>query len=401
MSEINLTPLLDLCQGKIVDQYIIFEAARINVVVMPDERYNPKCSRCGLICKSVHSYVDRDIRDMNVYNFKTYITCCYRKVRCKKCRSIVVEDNGLTTAPGIRITKRLEEYIAVLCKFMTVDDVAKHLELDWKTVKAVHKKYLLSKFTDEYIGRPKILVVDEIAIHKGHKYLTVIIDWDTKKVLWIGKDRKVESIKRFYSLLSPEQMNGIKAVAMDMWKPFIKGTQECIPHANIVFDQFHVIKTFGKIIDKIRIAEYAAASKEERLVMKGSRYILLKNSENLEDKEKSQLDKIVAINQNITKTLILKDLLKKLWDYNYTASAKKFLDYWCQTAIESGIKHLKGFVRMLRNHEYGILSHCKYPIHTSIIEGFNNKIKVIKRKAYGFNDVEYFILVVKEAFSCN
>jgi len=396
MSGINLTPLLSDCQAKVVDQYVIPDTKTVNIVVMPDERYNPICSQCRTVCKSVHSYTDRNIRDMNVFDFKTIIACCYRKVRCPNC-GIKVEDIGLTE-PGLRITKRLAEYIAFLCRFVTIADVAKHVKLDWKTVKDVHKRYLLHKFSHEDFGSPRIIVVDEIAIHKGHSYLTVVIDWDTRKVLWMGKDRKEETLKRFFDQLTPQQKNGIKAVAMDMWKPFINATRNNLPNASIVFDQFHVIKTFGKIIDKVRAAEYAAASKEEKSVMKGSKYILLKNEENLRESEKNKLEKIRAMNVNITNMLILKDLLKKIWDYKTVAAAKKFLEYWCNLARESGIKYLKSFIRMLRKHEYGILSHCIYPVHTSIIEGFNNKIKVIKRKAYGFNDIEYFILVVKDAF---
>ncbi len=399
MSEINLTPLLPDCQAKVVDQYVIFDKKVVNVVLMPDERYNPICSKCRAACKKVHSYTDRDIRDLNVFDFKTNIVCCYRKVRCPNC-GITVEDIGITE-PGVRITKRLAEYIVILCHFMAITDVARHLSLDWKTVKEVHKKYLLHKFSNENFGRPRILVVDEIAIHKGHKYLTVVIDWDSKKVLWIGKDRRLDSLKRFYSLLSDEQKKGIKAVAMDMWKPFVKATLDCLPNTCIVFDQFHMLNTFSKIIDKIRVAEYMAASKEDKEIIKGSRYLLLKNSENLHEEEKSKLNKILAINKNITTTLILKDLLKKLWSHRHADKASEFLEYWCHLALDSGIKYLKSFVKTLQTHAHGILSHCMYPIHTSIIEGFNNKIKLIKRKAYGFNDMEYFTLVVKEAFFSN
>jgi len=399
MSEMNLTPLLDLCQAKVVDQYAIPAIKMVNIIIMPDERYNPICSKCRIVCKSIHSYTDRNIRDMNVFDFKTIITCCYRKLRCPNC-GIKVEDIGLS-APGLRVTKRFSEYIAFLCRFMTISDVAKHTALDWKTVKEIHKRYLLQKFANEDLGNPKIIVVDEIAIHKGHSYLTVIIDWDTKKVLWMGKDRKEETLKRFFDQLTLEQKKGIKAVAMDMWRPFINATKMNLPNADIVFDQFHVIKTFSKIIDKVRVAEYTAASKEEKSVMQGSRYILLKNQENLSKSEKVKLEKISAMNINITNIMILKDLLKKIWNYKNPARARKFIDYWCDLAQESGIKYLNSFIRMLRKHEYGMISHCTHPVHTSIIEGFNNKIKVIKRKAYGFNDLEYFILLIKDAFFSN
>lgn len=399
MSEINLKPLYEFCQVKVIDQFISLDVKMINIVTKPDERYNPICSRCHSICPSVHSYAERCVRDMNVFDFKTTVTCCYRKVRCINC-GIVVENISMIE-PGMRITKRLADYIVVLCHFMTITDVAKHIGLGWNTVKEIHKQYLLEKFSNEDFGKPRILAVDEIAIRKGHNYLTVVINWETRRVLYVGQDRKTETLNKFYRLLTKEQRDGIEAVAMDMWKPFIKATQNCLPKASIIFDQFHVIKTFGKVIDKIRVSEYAKASTEDRAVIKGSRFILLKNAENLFDDQKAKLQELVAINKNISTVLILKDQLKKLWDYKYQAVAEKFLEDWCNFAIESGIKHLKTFVKTLKNHAYGILSHCKHQIHTSLLEGINNKIKVIKRKAYGFNDIEYFTLVIKEAFFSN
>jgi len=399
MSKINLKPLYEFCQVKVIDQFISLDVKMINIVTKPDERYNPICRRCRSVCPSVHSYAERCVRDMNVFDFKTTVTCCYRKVRCINC-GIVVEDISLLE-PGMRITKRLAAYIVILCHFMTITDVAKHIGLGWNTVKEIHKQYLLEKFSNEDFGKPRILAVDEIAIRKGHNYLTVVINWETRRVLYVGKDRKTETLNKFYRLLTKEQRDGIEAVAMDMWNPFIKATQGCLPKASIIFDQFHVVKTFGKVIDKIRVSEYAKASKEDRAVIKGSRFILLKNPENLFDDQKAKLQELVAINKNISTVLILKDQLKKLWDYKYQAVAEKFLEDWCNLAIESGIKHLKTFVKTLKNHAYGILTHCKHQIHTSLLEGINNKIKVIKRKAYGFNDIEYFTLVIKEAFFSN
>lgn len=398
MSEINLKAFYADCQAKIIDQFISVDCKMVNIVTKPDERYNPTCSRCHSVCLSIHSYTERSVRDMNVFDFMTTITFCYRKVRCDKC-GIVVEDINMLE-PGMRITKRLADYIVVLCHFMTITDVSKHVGLGWNTVKEVHKQHLLDRFSNEDFGKPRIIAVDEIALKKGHNYLTVVINWETRRILYVGNGRKTDALKKFYGMLTKAQRAGIEAVAMDMWKPYIKATRKCLPNAAIVYDQFHVVKTFGTVIDKIRISEYARATDEERAVMKGTKYILLKNSENLFEDERARLQELVAINKNITTTMILKDQLKKLWDCQHPEEARKTLEDWCDLAITSGIKQLKSFVKMLKDHAYGILTHCKYRIHTSLIEGINNKIKLIKRKAYGFNDIEYFILVMKEAF-CN
>lgn len=244
--------------------------------------------------------------------------------------------------------------------------------------------------------------MDEISVRKRHHYLTVIVDWETGRVLWVGEGRRYETVKGFFDSLSKEQRDSIEAIAMDMWDPYIKAVKECCPKAAIVFDQFHVVKAFGNVINKVRNAEYRKADKTKKEIIKGSKYLLLKNKDNLLEEEKPRLKAILKLNEAITTVYILKDYLKKLWHYKYPKSAKKAIDNWCSLAYESGIRAVKAFAKPLKRYAYGIINHCKFPIHTSRLEGINNKIKVIKSKAYGFHDIEYFSLIIKSSFFfCN
>jgi len=240
------------------------------------------------------------------------------------------------------------------------------------------------------------LAVDEISLRKGHHYLTVIIDWQTGRV---GKDRRYETLKAFFDTLNDEQRAAIKAIAMDMWDPYIKAVQECCPQAAIVFDQFHVVRAFGRVIDAVRNREYRKALKEGKDVIKGSHYLLLKKRENLREKEKPRLKALLKMNQPLMTVYLLKDYLKKLWEYRYPRCAQRFLDFWCDIARESTIRSLITFAKTLQRYAYGIINHCRFPLHTSRLEGINNKIKVIKRGAYGFHDTEYFCLIIKNAFA--
>ena len=172
-------------------------------------------------------------------------------------------------------------------------------------------------------------------------------------MLWVGEGRRYETLKEFFDSLIDEQRESIEAIAMDMWEPYIKAVK----------------------------------------------YLLLKNKGNLREEEKPRLRAILEANEAITTVYILKDYLKKLWQYKYPKWAEKFLDYWCSLAMESKIRPVMAFARTLRRYAYGIINHCKYPLHTSRLEGINNKIKVIKGKAYGFHDIEYFSLVIKNAFA--
>lgn len=397
MSKIQIKAFFKFCRVKIMEQVADILNKMVTIKVQPDDRYHPICHGCKQSVKEIHSYNERMVRDLNIFNAKTFLFVIYRTVRCQNCGNMV-EDLGLMD-PGKRVTRRLAAYILDLCKYMTITEVAKHLGLDWKTVKEIHKKHLQEKFSHEDMGHPRLLAVDEISLKKRHHYLTLIINWEVGRVLWVGEGRKYETLKAFFDTLTEEQRNAIRAIAMDMWDPYIKAVKECCPGADIVFDQFHVVKAFGKVIDKVRNSEYRKANKQCKEVIKGSKYILLKNRENLLQDEKPKLRSLLKMNEAITTVYILKDYLKKLWRYRYPKCAESFLNYWCSIAIESKIKAAIAFAKTLKNYAYGIINHCRFPIHTSRMEGINNKVKVIKRKAYGFHDIEYFSLIIKNAFA--
>ena len=187
---------------------------------------------------------------------------------------------------------------------------------------------------------------------------------------------------------------------MDMWDPFIKAVRDKLPNAKIVFDLFHVVASFGRVIDKVRNREYRKASKADKAVYKGSKYLLLKNRRNVRrQSHRQQLKELLALNQVINTVMILKEKLKHIWTYRSRTWAQKALDQWCDLALSLKIRSVNTFVNMLNRHRYGIINHCDYPIHTGKLEGVNNKIKVIKRKAYGFHDLRYFTLKIYQAFS--
>jgi len=283
---------------------------------------------------------------------------------------------------------------------MTISEVSQHLGIDWKTVKNIDKFYLERSYGKPDLKGLRVLAVDEISVRKGHSYLTVVLDFLTGRVVFVGKERKSKTLKRFFNQLSICQRKKIEAVAMDMWDPFIKAVNDKLPRAKIVFDLFHVVANFGRVIDKVRNLEYRKASKENKDIYKGAKYLLLKNRRNIHKRShRRQLEELLALNQVINTVMILKDKLKHIWTYRSRTWASKALDNWCNLARSLNIRSVNTFVKMLRRYDYGILNHCDYPIHTGKIEGVNNKIKVIKRKAYGFHDLRYFTLKIYQAFA--
>jgi transposase len=167
----------------------------------------------------------------------------------------------------------------------------------------------------------------------------------------------------------------------------------------IVFDQFHMVKAFGRVIDRVRRQEFKKATQEGKKVMEGSKYLLLKNPVHLLPQERPKLQKLLELNQNLSLVYLLKDFLKELWMGKSRTQVQETLEACCEMAYESYIKPVVTFAKMLKNYAYGIYNHCLYPLHTSRLEGINNKIKVIKRKAYGYHDLEYFSLIIKDSFA--
>lgn len=368
----------------------------VTITVRPDERYIPVCHTCQRKVKQIHSYHCRWIRDLNVFDAKSFISVRYRRLRYPHCGT-VVEELPLMN-PYERVSRRLTTYILGLCRYMSIKEIAEHLGLDWKTVKEIHKRFLKQKYSHEERGSPKILVIDEISIKRRHKSLTIIADWESGRVLGVGKGRTYETLRSFFLSLSEAQRRSIEAVAMDMWNPYIKAVLDSCSYAKIVYDQFHVVAAFGRVIDQVRNIEYQKATKAGKAVIKGSKYLLLKNKQNLSKDEKPRLKALLDLNETLTTSYILKDYFKRLWQYRYPRWATRALANWCSIAFESGIAPIINFAKTLVRYAYGIINHCKFPIHTSLLEGINDKIKVIKRKAYGVHDTEYFSLVIKDAF---
>lgn len=400
MSDLSIARYLPFMRVKITGQTVHGDDANSALIKLsPDLRYRPLCHECGQTADTVHSKGHhRLIRDLNLASAQVWLQVEYRKIWCNNCGRAKVEQLSFAQASQ-RVTHRLARYIYGLCKMMTVKEVAKHLDLDPKTVKQIDKEYLEKDFGDTDTDDLRVLMIDEIAVRKGHRYMTVVADYFSGRVVWMGSARNKKTLDKFFAAMPPEQKNAIEAVAMDMWEPFINRVKHHCPQARIVFDFFHVVQSFGRVIDNVRRNEYRQATQKDRKVLKGSRYLLLKNEENLTDTQRNRLQAVLELNATLSTLYVLKDQLKLIYYYDNREKVKQTLDDWCSMASQIEHSSVQAFIKKLRFFEYGILNHADYPIGTSRLEGINNKIKVIKRKAYGFHDDEYFALKVKQAFA--
>lgn len=383
-------------KGMAVDFTQVFEDNKtITISLNRDKKFKKSyCSQCGKQSPR-EKRIRRKIRDLPMLGRDVYLDCELFIVKCPDCGYRRERFDFVDKCS--RITTRFESLIFKIVAMSTVKDAADLYDLSWDTVKNIDKKYLAAKFSEIDYGDLKYISIDEIANKKGHDYLTVVMNLNSGKVIWVGEGRKEEDIDKFFNTLNKEEKAEIRAVSIDMWPAFINSVKKNCLNADIVFDKFHIVSKFGEVINNLRNSEYQKANGKNKEVLKGTKWLLLKNKRNLKSDKKKQLKELLELNENLSKVYILKEDLKHIWDYTSAAWAKKSLNRWIEMAEESEIRGIKSFIKMLKKHEQGILNHCWHPISNGKIEGTNNKIKTLKRRAYGFHDVEYFKLKILQA----
>ena len=362
------------------------------------------CGVCGALCALIHDSAERWVRELPVFGQTCRLLVERCRVWCAGCGGPKVE-RLRWLEPWARHTTRFADSVARLCKVATHKHVAAEYGINRKTVKTIDKRYMERELGPVDLSDVRMLVMDEFAIQKGHRYATVMVGPRRKEVLWVGRGNGREDIRPFFEMLGEAGRKRIEAVAMDMNGAYKHEVRAQCPQAEIVYDLFHVVAKYGReVIDRVRVdeANRLKHDKAGRKVVKGARWLLLRNARNVtRHKDRIRLKELLAANRKLATVYVLKDDLKHLWDYTYTGAAQRFWKQWYSRAIRSRIEPLKAFARKLKGYIDGILSHCRFPLHTSLIEGINNRIKVIKRMAYGYRDDDFFFLKIRQAFPGN
>ncbi len=294
-------------------------------------------------------------------------------------------------------TKRFAFYVGRKCRTMTIKDVARELKLDWHTVKSLEKEYMKEQLRKNPVAAPAVIGIDEVSLRKGHTYRIVVSDLKRCRPIWYGGvDRSEESLDMFYEWLGQKKSRKIRLAVMDMWKAFSKSTRKNVPDAAILFDKFHVMRHLGKAMDKVRKMEYARLSGKDRSYIKGQKYTLLSNSENLTLDGRNALKKLLKANKRLNKAYLLKESFGQLWGYQTEGWARRFFDNWKDALKWQRLKPYEKFAEMIERHWDGIATYSRPQNKVSLgfVEGFNNKIRVIQRRSYGLRDEEYLRLKI-------
>jgi transposase len=338
------------------------------------------------------------VRDLSCGDTRIYLEVEIRRVECKSCGKVKQERlDWLADNPFY--TKRFAFFVGRRCRVATITDVAKETNLDWKTVKELEKQYMQEQLRRIGTPAPEVIGVDEISIRKGHTYRIVVSDMIRRRPIWFGgEDRSEESMDEFFKWLGPKKSRKIRLAVMDMWKPFRVSTLKAdhAPQAAILFDKFHIMRHLGEALDKVRKLEYARLSGKDRRFIKGQKYTLLSHRENLTSTGRRSLKLLLKANKRLNAAYLLKESFGQMWDYNTEGWARRFFDNWRDSLKWQRLKPYEKFAKMIEHHWDGIASFCKpeNKVALGFVEGLNNKIRVIQRRAFGLRDSEYLRLKV-------
>lgn len=377
------------------------EALLIDLI--PNPSRFPTCSGCHQPSTTIHEYCQRSIRDLPILGRSVRLNVELRRVECGACGKRMESVSWLDRYS--RMTRRLAEAVTQACRRLPTLHVAELFGLHWDSVRLLERRALQAALEKLPKAQPKRLVMDEFALFKGHRYASVVLDADTRRVLWIGEGRSRAAIRPFFEELGPEGCARIEAVAMDMNTAFDLEVRQHCPQARVVYDLFHVVAKYGReVIDRVRVdeANRLRHDKPARKVIKQARWLLLRNPENLKREEQQlRLQDLLAANQSLMTVYLMKAELKTLWSPTTAWGWRSAWKQWLRLAGESEIPALKQFAKRLRGYWRGILSRVRWPMHTGQLEGINNRIKVIKQMAYGYRDSEFFFMKIKNNFPGN
>jgi transposase len=370
-----------------------FEGRVFFTIEQPRERY--RCSECGSAAVHAQGHKDRFLQTVPIGLKPTFVLVKVARVICFQCehtRQVKVP----FADPRRTYTHSFERYALELSKCTTIQDAASHLNVSWDIIKDIQKRNLQRRFGKPKLKNLKEIAIDEVAVGKGHQYFTLVLDLRTGAVVYVGDGKGVAALTAFWQRLRAARAK-VRAVATDMGKAYIRAVRENLPKAVHVFDHFHVIKLFNDKLSAFRRELFRSlVDDDERRLLKGTRWLLLKNPENLDPQmnERERLQDALNLNTPLTTAYYLKEDLRQIWQQKSKAVARLVLNDWIGRADASGIAMLQQFARTLEEHREGILAYYDYPISTGPLEGVNNKIQTMKRQAYGFRDLEFFKLKI-------
>ncbi len=373
-------------------RFVLYEGKKaIEIEVKPRRNSKTICSGCHKPAPGYDSLDERKFEFIPIWGFLVFFIYTMRRVECPRC-GIRVEE--VPWSDGKRHqTKTYMRFLAYWARKLSWKEVAESFQTSWPKVFRAVEYVVEWGLAHRDLSGITAIGIDEIQWHRGHKYLTLVyqINADKIRLLWIGKDRTVKTLLRFFRFLGKERTRHLQYVCSDMWKPYLKVIKKKAIKALHILDRFHIVARINRAIDEVRADEHRKLKSDgHEQILKHSRWCLLKRKENLTEKQEVKLKDLLNYNLKSIRAYLLKEDLNGLWAYVSPAWAGKFLDRWCTRVMKSKIEPLKKEARTLRRHKQLILNwfKAKKAFSSGIVEGLNNKVKVTVRKSYGFRTLK-------------
>jgi transposase len=350
-----------------------------------------ECSGCGRKFEQAHDSHERTVRDLPWSAFRTTVHIEIYRVKCPDC-GIKVERVPLLPSKA-PFSQRFEEAVGEACESASARQVARRFGLPESTVRAIDLRYLERWAARRRQPALKQMGVDEIYLGKKQKFITVVSNLDTREPVWFGRERKKETLDRFFTTqLSAGQRMRITAVCVDMWERYRRSIEEHAPNCRIVYDKFHVMQHASQAVDEVRRAEFFRQGGELRELVKGKRWLLLSRWINLSAGQRRQLEELFALNRKVFKAYLLKESLDRLWTYTYERAMLNYLESWIRQLRWQRLAPFEKLAAMLLDHLDGILNYCRTKVPLGVVEAINGNIKSLLRRGRGYKNLRYLLL---------
>ena len=379
--------------GYRVYQHEIDEADKTLKLWVRRKRGNRKlvCSGCGRKFIDAWDSHEREVRDLPCFAYRTTVVVELYRVRCPEC-GIKAEKVPLLPSKA-PFSQRFEDAVGLACESAPVRRVARQFGLAASTVRAIDVRYLKRWAAGRRKPALRQMGVDEIYLGKQQKFLTVVSNLETGEPLWLGSERKKETLDAFFQKqLSAFQRSAVRAACVDMWAPYRQSIEQWVTNCRIVYDKFHVMQHAGAAVDEVRRAEFFRKGGAAREVVKGKRWLLLSRWVHLNTQKKRQLNRLFALNRRMMKAYLLKESLDRLWSYRYEGAMLRYLQSWIDQLRWQRLKPMEKLARMLVDHLEGILNYCRTQVPLGVVEAVNGNIKALLRRGRGYRDLNYLLL---------
>lgn len=365
----------------------------IVVDVRPTWR-RPRCSQCQRRCSGYDTQPPRLWRHLGLGGVRIWLRYAPRRCRCRYCKITRVEHLPWA-APSSGFTVAFEEMCAYLAQVTDFSSVTKLLGVDWRTVGVIVGRVVERKLDPSRLVGLRRIGVDEFSYRKRHRYITIVVDHDSRRVVWSGEGKGAEALAQFFAQIGPEACQQLETVTMDMSAGYRRAVLDHAPQAIIVFDRFHVQKLAGEALDQVRrqVVREAGDSEFAR-VIKRSRWPLLKNAEDKTRKDARKLSEVERTYKPLYRAYLLKETLRRALTRKQPQRARRELLAWIGWAARSRLEPFKRMARTIRKHFAGVVGYIELRLTNGLVEGINAKSRMIARRAYGFHSAQALMSMI-------